>query len=218
MKSLIRFNSKKIYIGIVMAVLLYLLLAPLVVYMNYRKSVFKDISEVQKTAIGIVLGAGVTPNGEPRDMLQDRLDLAADMYTDGVIDKILLTGDNREENYNEPAAMFNYLVDKREVPEIDIVLDYAGRRTYDSCARANEIFELDNAILISQGYHLPRSIFLCDHLGVSATGISATLHNKYDGEMFFKLREFFAIHKAIWDVYVVSPSYVGGDVIDIWSD
>lgn len=216
MKNGIKFISKYIAIGISVALVSYLLFAPLVVYTYGRKSVFTDINSVKSQRVAVVLGAGVTPEGEPRDMLQDRLSLAADLYFDGEIEKILVTGDNREENYNEPAAMKRYLIEKRDLPEDVIVLDYAGRRTYDSCARVKEIFQLKKIILISQGYHLPRAIFLCENLGVDATGLSATLHNKYEGEFYFKVREFFALHKAIWDIYVSTPEYVGGEVIDIW--
>jgi vancomycin permeability regulator SanA len=215
MKSKIPYILKQIGKGIGIAILIYLLVAPIWVYIYGRRSVYTQIENVAEHEIAIVLGAGVTPEGEPRDMLQDRLDLAADLYEAGEIKRILVTGDNREQNYNEPAVMFNYLINERNIPEDDIILDYAGRRTYDSCARANEVFEIDDVILISQGYHLPRAIFLCENLGVNATGLSATLHNEYEGEFYYKVREFFALHKAIWDVYIWEPDYVSGDVINI---
>lgn len=217
MKNVIKYMSKYIAIGISIALVIYLLFAPIIVYTYGRKSVFTNINNVKNQRVAVVLGAGVTPEGKPRDMLQDRLDLVAELYFDGKIEKILVTGDNREKNYNEPAAMNRYLIEERDIPKDVIVLDYAGRRTYDSCARAKEIFGLKKFILISQGYHLPRAIFLCHNLGMQATGLSATLHNRYEGEFYFKVREFFALHKAIWDIYISTPKYVGGEAIDIWA-
>ncbi len=162
----------------------------------------------------MVLGAGVAPDGTPRDMLRDRLDTASDLYHDGKIEKILVTGDNRVSHYNEPLAMTNYLVNTKHIPSEDIVQDYAGRRTYDSCARARRIFEIDRLLIISQGYHLPRSIMLCNSFGIDSTGISATRHD-YVGMWYYKLREVWAIHKSILDLYIWAPEYVGGDKIAI---
>ena len=217
MKSKSLFIGKYLAIGMILAIVLYFFIAPSIVYLVGRNKVFTSIHDVEKQRIAIVLGAAVTPEGEPRDMLKDRLDLAADLYFEGEIEKILITGDeNAAEKYDEPAAMYKYLIESREIPEEIVVKDVAGKRTYDSCARAKEVYGIDSAILISQGYHLPRAIFLCNNLGVDATGLSATLHNKYDGEYFFKVREFFALHKAIWDIYVDTPDYLKSDFIDIW--
>jgi SanA protein len=202
--------------SVLTAFVLYILFAPLMVVLSGRKSVYLKGSEIEGLNVAIVLGAGVAPDGKPRDMLTDRLDVAADAYWDGYLEKILVSGDNREENYNEPQAMQQYLIIQRAIPEEDIILDYAGRRTYDTCARAASVFELEEVLLISQGYHLSRAIFLCENLGVHVNGLSATRSDDYEAETWYKTREFFAIHKALWDIYFVSPDYVGGDAIDIW--
>jgi len=198
---------------VVTAVFLYLVLAPALVVGIGKKHVYADIENIPDFKVGIVFGAGIYSDGTPRDMLRDRLITTADLYEKGVIEKILVSGDNRYENYNEPEAMFKYLVNEAGIPEEDVVRDYAGRRTYDTCARANEIWSLDEAILISQGYHLPRAIFLCNELGVTSAGYSATL-NAYRGERWFKIREIMAIHKSIWDLFVWEPAYLGGEQED----
>lgn len=196
---------------------IYIVTVPIWIYSQGRENIYTDLKSVTDYRVAIVLGAAVTPEGEPREMLQDRLDVAADLFEAGNIEKILVSGDNQEENYNEPLAMYHYLVDERALPEDAIAMDFAGRRTYDTCARAKEVFELSEVVLVSQGYHLPRAIFLCNELGVEAKGVSATLNSNYKGEGFFKFREFWAIHKAIYDIYVESPAYVGGEVIDIFT-
>jgi len=208
--------NKWILYSIILAGVLYFFFAPLAVVLSGRQSVYLKDSEIEGLNVAIVLGAGVDPEGNPRDMLKDRLDVAANAYWDGYIEKILVSGDNRVENYNEPLAMQQYLIIQRAIPEEDIVLDFAGRRTYDTCARASSIFELEEVLLISQGYHLSRAIFLCENLGVKVKGLSATVSDRYEAETWYKTREFFAIHKALWDIYVHEPDFVGGDVINIW--
>lgn len=209
-------NVKKVLLGIFIAMAAYILLTPILLHFSGSTQIYKTPEGKNLPEVAIVLGAGVTPEGKPRDILKDRLDVAADLYYGEYITKIIVSGDNREENYNEPAAMFEYLTVGWEIPADDIVRDFAGRRTYDTCARAKEVFELDEVLMISQGYHLPRAILLCKSLGVDATGYSATLSNTYEGIWYYKFREFWAIHKAMWDIYVVEPEFVGGESIDIW--
>jgi len=92
------------------------------------------------------------------------------------------------------------------VPDEDIVLDYAGRRTYDTCYRAREIFGIQTAIITTQPYHLPRAVFLCDRLGIQITGVevvqSRYVRARY---IFWQVREVFATLAAVWDIYVAKP-------------
>ena len=98
------------------------------------------------------------------------------------------------------------------IPDEDIVLDYAGRRTYDTCYRANAIFQVDSAILVTQSFHLPRALFLCNWLGVESTGVEA--NNTYFrkiSRLYWNTRELFATMQAVWDVMVSKPLPVLGD-------
>ena len=122
--------------------------------------------------VAIVYGAGIYGNGRPSAALQDRLDTAIDLYRAGTVDRLLLSGDNSFENYNEPGVMIDYAREKG-VPFEHIQPDYGGRRTYDSCYRAKQIFGLDDAILVTQEFHLPRALFLCRSMGIEATGVPA---------------------------------------------
>ena len=122
--------------------------------------------------VAIVLGARVYPNGRLSGMLRDRVETAVALYKAGKVQKILMTGDNSVPDYNEPDAMKAHAV-ALGVPAADIQPDYGGRRTYDSCYRARQIFEVDSAIVVTQAFHLPRALFLCDQLGLSAVGVAA---------------------------------------------
>ena len=132
----------------------------------------KTEEAVTPQTVAIVFGAGLQHDGSPSPVLQDRVKTGAELYFSGKAQILLLTGDNRFIDYNEPGAMRAYAL-QLGVPEEAIVLDYAGRRTYDSCYRAKHIFEVDQAILVTQAYHLPRALFLCNQLGISAQGVPA---------------------------------------------
>jgi SanA protein len=105
--------------------------------------------------------------------------------------------------------MYDYLVEEG-IPSEDIVRDFAGRRTYDTCYRAHEIFEIEEAILVSQGYHLPRAIFLCEKFEITSSGYSATRQN-YVNENFYKSREILALYKSVLDIFLLKPTPVLGE-------
>ena len=161
----------------------------------------------------IVFGAGYWPGGRPSNALADRLETAIELHQAGKVNKLLLTGDNRFEDYNEPAVMAAYL-QARGIPAEDLVLDYAGRRTYDSCYRASAIFGLERAILVTQQFHLPRALFTCNQVGLQSVGVAADRRHYVRGG-WYDFRELFATARAWLDVNVLRPLPVMGDPIPI---
>jgi vancomycin permeability regulator SanA len=125
---------------------------------------------VPAAPVALVLGARVFPSGTPSPFLAARLDLAHQLYREGKVRVVLVSGDNMAPEYNEPDAMRGYLIDAGMPPE-DVVADYAGFDTYDSCVRAQRIFGVDQLIVVTQGYHLPRAVATCRALGLDATGV-----------------------------------------------
>jgi SanA protein len=167
--------------------------------------------------IAIVFGAGLWRDGTPSPVLRDRLDTAADLYFEGKVEKLLLSGDNRYVDYNEPGAMRAYVL-SRGVPSDAIVLDYAGRRTYDTCYRASHIFGLHQPILVTQKFHLKRALFTCNALGMDAIGVSADRREYRWGSLLsWNIRELPATLVAFWDVYVAKPLPVMGEPEPIFS-
>lgn len=156
-------------------------------------------NSLQTPRVAIVFGAGVLSDGQPSPILADRIITAVELYRAGRIKKILMSGDNRFENYNEPAAMKQAAI-KQGVPETDIIEDFAGRRTYDTCYRAKEIFGVERAILVTQQFHLARALYLCQNMGIDAYGISANRRQypKSD-ENWWSLRENIAVLGAWYD-------------------
>jgi len=170
-----------------------------------------NLENIPSKAVVLVPGAGLNAVGGPSAPLKDRLDAAIQLYRDGKVEKLLLSGDNSSIHYNEPGAMQTYAIEAG-IPEEDLVLDYAGQRTYDSCYRARHIFGLDELIVVTQAYHLPRAIFLCENLGLDVAGIpveqSRYIRSRY---LFWNIREVFASIVAWTDVFITKPLPILGE-------
>ncbi|MFA6427004.1 MAG: ElyC/SanA/YdcF family protein [Candidatus Magasanikbacteria bacterium] len=176
---------------------------------SYKNGIYYAVDQVPTTTIALVFGAGVKRDGTPSDALRDRVLTGVELYKAGKVKKILMTGDNGSNRYNEVIPMKKVATDEG-VPEEDIVLDYAGFRTYDSCYRARDIFGVTTTIAISQEFHLPRILYICNSLGVQTVGIFADRQNYVD-ESIWAVREFLARFKAWYQVELTHPSprYLG---------
>jgi SanA protein len=189
--------------------LLVLLVSRLVTGLYARGRTY-TAADVPARRVAIVFGAGLRRDGTATSVLQDRVSVAARLYLTGKVEKLLLSGDNRFLDYNEPGAMREVAL-SLGVPAGDIVLDYAGRRTYDTCYRASAIFGVSQAILVTQSFHLPRALYTCNHLGLGAVGVASDL-TRYRRilMLYWDLRELFATTAALWDVHIAHPVPVLG--------
>ncbi|PKO07009.1 MAG: hypothetical protein CVU41_03720 [Chloroflexi bacterium HGW-Chloroflexi-3] len=195
-------------------------LFPILIWLLFRVIYAERIYPIDDApngySVAIVFGAGLHWDGSPTPVLRDRVKAAVGLYDQGKVQKLLFSGDNRFVDYNEPGAMHEYALELG-VPEEDIVLDYAGRRTYDTCYRANVIFKVNRAILVTQRFHLPRAIFLCDQLGINSQGVESDLraYSSYSLR-YWSLREILATMSAMWDVWIQRPVPVFGEEIPIF--
>lgn len=130
-----------------------------------------SLEYVPEQPVAIIFGAWVYPGGDPSPMLADRVMMGAKLYEAGKVKALLLTGDNHIATYDEPEAMRQYAL-TLGVPDSALVLDYAGLRTYDSCYRAHTIFRVNQAILVTQAFHLDRALLTCNGLGVDSVGVA----------------------------------------------
>ncbi len=178
----------------------------------YGRSIY-TIEDVPADQVAIVFGAAIYGNGRLSDILRDRMDTAVQLYLDGTVQKIIVSGDNRFEDYDEPTAMMEYAIGQG-VASDDIQPDFAGRRTYDTCYRAREIFQLESAILVTQRFHLPRALFTCQQLGVEVVGVASD-PQLYRDAGWYEARETLATAVALWDVIREQPAPVLGDPIPI---
>ena len=124
------------------------------------------------TPIAIVFGAEVLPTGLPSAALHDRVATAVELYRLGKVRQLLLSGENRGPQYDEPGAMWRTAV-ALGVPADALALDGAGLRTHDTCYRAAAVYGVRRAALVTQRFHLPRALLLCEALGIEAVGVAA---------------------------------------------
>jgi vancomycin permeability regulator SanA len=175
---------------------------------SWNRTYQVDQAPVERVAI--VFGAGLRRDGTPTAILRDRVETGARLYLDGKVEKLLMSGDNSVEYYNEPEAMRQYAI-ALGVPDEAIVLDYAGQRTYDTCFRAKAVFGVESALLVTQKFHLPRALFLCNMLGLTASGVEANnLSYRNVSLLIWNVREQLATAAAFLDLYVDKPSPILG--------
>lgn len=129
----------------------------------------RSVSTVPAEPVGIVFGASVVGDS-PSAYLASRLDVSLALWKAHKIMVFLVSGDNSSPDYNEPKAMRDYLV-ARGVPADLIVLDYAGFDSWETCDRAKNVFGVNQAIVVSQSFHVPRAVYLCRAAGIEAYGV-----------------------------------------------
>jgi SanA protein len=203
------FKKKRKMIQFILLALILLIVVPSLVMLRFASNRVYTDKTVPPYKAAIVFGAGLTADGGATTVLKDRVATAAALYNAGKVEKILMSGDNRYLNYNEPGAMKEYAL-QIGIPEEAIVLDYAGRRTYDTCYRAKEIFQLSEVILVTQKFHLPRALYTCSSLGLEAVGVSADLRS-YGDIGYWNIREIPARLIAFIQVHLTHPEPVLGD-------
>jgi SanA protein len=174
------------------------------------------IADVAPAQAAIVLGAYVYPDGRVSDMVADRLEAALTLYQTGKVKKILITGDHGTVEYDEVNTMRRYLEGKG-VPTGDIFMDHAGFDTYDSMYRARDVFQVHTAVVVTQGFHIPRAVYIARSLGIEAEGVVADRW-KYQAENYYEAREVLARIKAVGRLAVGSKPVFLGPVIPITGD
>lgn len=160
----------------------------------------------------IVLGGGIRGDS-PSPILKDRLDKAIELYKEKVAPKIIMSGDHGREKYDEVNVMKKYAIDNG-VPSEDIFMDHAGFSTYDTMYRAKEVFGVKKAIIVTQEYHIFRSLYIANKLGIKAYGVSAD-KIKYSGRVYREMREVLARDKDVFKCLFKPKSKYLGEKIDI---
>lgn len=177
--------------------------------------VFERVEAIPKTRVGLVLGTSKRgPHGYSNPYFDNRVDAAAELFHAGKVKALLVSGDNRTRDYNEPEDLRDALVE-RGVPRDAIVLDYAGLRTLDSVVRAKEVFGLDELTVISQDFHIRRAIWIARRYGINAVGFPARdVPRRWSAKT--RIREIAARVKVVLDIYVLrtQPRHLG-DRIEI---
>ena len=192
----------------VAAVLLMISSMPLLLSSMVKGAVAADIHEAEEPAetyeVILILGCGIRANGKPSDMLQDRLETGIALYRSGVAPKLLLSGDHEHNDYNEVKVMKNYCLEAG-IPEEAILCDRYGLSTYDSVVRAKNVFDVRRVVIVTQKYHLYRSLYIAEKIGVDAVGVSADLRT-YQMQTYRDLREVLARCKDFYMLLREEPA------------
>ena len=167
----------------------------------------KEASELKDIDCILVLGAGIWGD-RPSPMLEDRLLQAISLYEKTVSAKIIMSGDHGRREYDEVNIMKQYAIEKG-VPSENIFMDHAGFSSYESIYRAKEIFQAKKIVIVTQEYHLYRSLYIANQLDVEAYGVGAD-PRKYAGQAYRELREILARNKDLAKcIFKPKPTYLG---------
>lgn len=199
---------------LVILIIIIVLIMNFYVIFKTKKQILESVEKDDIDCI-LVLGAGVR-NGKPTDMLADRLLTAIDLYNNKVAPKIIMSGDHSKKDYDEVNIMKAFAIEKG-VPSSDIFMDHAGFSSYESIYRAKEIFEVKKIVIVTQKYHLYRSLYIANKLGVEAYGVSADLR-KYIGQSYREVREILARDKDFVKCIFKPKSTYMGEVIPVNGD
>ena len=176
----------------------FLLIALIPIFINFYviynniNDIF-NIKDVDKNYdIALILGCSVLNNERPSKMLRDRLDKGIELYTNGLVSKILISGDHQKE-YSEVEVMYKYLLNEN-INEEDILIYYEGYSTSDSLINFKNNYSDSSVIIVTQKYHLYRSLNIAKKLDLNAIGVHTNLIN-YHGFIFREIREILARNK-----------------------
>lgn len=189
------------------------------VKLYYGRAIY-DQAETPAQPVAVVFGAAVYGGGRLSPVLRDRVDTAIALYRNGQVSRLIMSGDNRAADYDEPGAMRDYAIEEGVDPA-DVETDRAGHRTYDTCYRARHVFKVRQAVLVTQAFHLPRALLTCEGLGIEAVGAVAD-RRPYRGARWYELRETAATMVAVWDVFRREPppllGVIGGEETADYAD
>ncbi len=160
----------------------------------------------------VVLGCGVRPDGQPSDMLADRIAQGVALYEKGASPKLLMSGDHSRSDYDEVNTMRNVAVEAG-VPADDVFMDHAGFSTYESMYRARDVFGAKRIVIVSQKYHLYRALYVAERLGLDAYGVAADLR-PYAGQEAREVREILARDKDfLTSIVQPLPTFLGDPIL-----
>ena len=174
------------------------------------------VADVPHAQVAIVPGAFVQADGRMSLMLADRVQRAYELWRAGKVEKILVSGDHHSWAYDEPDTMRKALVGDG-VPGRDVFEDHAGLDTWATMVRAHGIFGVRHAVVVTQGFHMPRALYLADAAGIDATGLTSDLHPYGVQGVKSDVREVLSRVKAIADTTLDTPA-MGGPPIPIAGD
>ena len=198
-------------------VVLFVVLSNVIIVNATKNDIYSTISDTPQKKVALILGTSkYTVGGYTNLFFKYRISAAANLYLLGKVEHIIVSGDNRVANYNEPRQMRKALI-ALGVPTEAITLDYAGFRTLDSVVRCKKVFGQSEIVIVSQRFHVERALFIANKYDINAVGFAAQdPPEKYSTKT--RIREYFAKTKAVIDLYIINkkPKFLGKkEIIEI---
>ena len=171
----------------------------------------QDAASMENVDCILVLGCRVYEDGTPSHMLEDRLQQGVELFLNGAAPKLLMSGDHGQREYDEVNAMKQFAIGSG-VDSSDVFMDHAGFSTYESLYRAKEIFGVEKVIIVTQGYHLHRALYIARALGLEAYGVASD-PSSYVGQTMRDIREILARNKDFLNtIFWPEPTYLGQQI------
>ena len=168
-----------------------------------------DPARAPRAEVALVLGASAYTDGTPTPALADRLAVGAALYRDRRVDRVLVSGEPGRGFVDQVEVMRRELV-RLGVPDRVIFTDRGGFDTWDSMVRARKVYEVRSATVVTQGWHMPRALWLAKRAGLQVHGVVADRSTTSRLRRGWGLREIFARVKAVADVVTGSePRFLG---------
>ncbi len=182
-----------------------------------KKYSYDSIDSIPHNHCALVLGTSkYLWNGKRNLYYTNRIKAAVALYNHNKIDFIIVSGDNRNRNYNEPITMYNDLI-AAGIPNRKIILDYAGFRTLDSVVRGKEVFGQEKFTIVSQAFHNQRAVYISRKKGIEAIAFNT---EDESGKIAFKvqMREIAARILVVFDMITSKQPYFLGEKVIIPSE
>jgi len=195
-------NLNTLWWLLIPALILMVLLAPRFLFYQRSQTRIFPVEDLLPPSTAVIFGAGLTRSGNPTSVLADRIQTGVDLYRSGTVTTLMMSGSVHPPDYDEPAAMRDYAI-RQGVPASAILLDREGTRTFQTCLQMQEEYGLDRVLLVTQRYHLPRALAICEGIGLEAYGVPADRRD-YRALTFWNLREIPAAWVALFDLHSLS--------------
>jgi len=212
MKKILKFSRKVLIVFLCIAIVGTLVCLGIDAFVKMKTGIriisSQEAADLSDVDCILVLGCLVKSDGNPSDMLNDRLLRGVELYNFGAAPKLLMSGDHGRSDYDEVYAMKTYAMDSG-IPSEDVFMDHAGFSTYESIYRARDIFQAKKILIVSQEYHLYRALYIADALGLEAYGVSSD-YRSYSGQSMREIREILARIKDVGNsILQPEPTYLG---------
>lgn len=189
-----------IFVMIMIAIGLLVVIACQIVKHAAKGRLYDAVYEIPHREVGLLLGTNpLGRSGRPNQFYLRRIDATVAMYEAGKVDRIIISGARRGDEYDEPEAMREALLN-RGVPDNILILDGEGFRTIASIKRAKEVFGADTLTIISQQFHNERALFMAQHKGMDAIAYNAANTSSRKWRVIMTLRECLSRVKAVFEV------------------